>query len=283
MNVKLFSVFHRKFPLLRGSCVMPINGGRSICCEDTKDGQIDDLEWLEKNTISDATGDNISSRNREWCETTALYWIWKHLKEFGDLSHVGFIQYRRFFVLNDAWNSSTAEKDDVYIHILQKPNDIETGRAQKLVDFTDDGILRALSRYDVILPQPINLKDRGFFNLWEDYVYGINGVHISDLCIFNKVIKEKFPKFARPMDIYLGQPLMRAFQMFILPTSIFASYCEDLFAVLEAISPRIDVSLYNANGKRTMGYLAERFYGMWMNNFIPKDLSILECPTVFVK
>ena len=286
MRIKVFSVYHRKYPLLNMDCVVPINAGRQVSNQASKDGKVDvaELAWLEKNTISDAVGDNISDRNREWCEITALYWIWKHIKEFGDLSHVGFIQYRRFFVLNSAWDSTDAiKKDDVYMHIVQSHNDIETGYAQRLVDFTDTGILKALSKYDVILPKLLDLTKKGFHNQWEDWVYGINGVHISDLCLLDKIIKEKFPRFSQPFKEYLGQPLKRAFQMFILPTSVFLNYCNDLFSVLDAVSPLIDTALYNVNGKRTMGYLAEQFYGMWMNNYIPQDLLKLECPTVFVK
>ena len=285
MNVKIFSVYHRKFPLLDIDCVIPINAGRQVSYKASKDGKPDmpELSWLEKNTISDATGDNISHKNREWCEITALYWIWKHIKEFGDVSHIGFIHYKRFFVLNSAWHSADTRKDEVYMHILQSQRDVETGCAQRLVNFTDIGIRETLSKYDIVLPHLIDLSKRGFLNQWEDYVYAINGTHISDLCVLNKVIKDNFPKFAQPMDDYLGQPLKRAFQMFILPTPIFLSYCNDLFSVLDAVSPLVDVSLYNVNGKRTMGYLAEQFYGMWMNNFIPQGLSKLECPTVFVK
>ncbi len=43
--------------------------------------------------ITDAEGDNISAKNKQYCELTALYWIWKHTDE----RYVGLSHYRRRF------------------------------------------------------------------------------------------------------------------------------------------------------------------------------------------
>ena len=42
----------------------------------------------------DNVGDNISSRNANWCELTGIYWGWKNIK---DVDYIGVCHYRRYF------------------------------------------------------------------------------------------------------------------------------------------------------------------------------------------
>lgn len=64
--------------------------------------------------ICDDEGDNISAKNQEYCELTALYWIWKH-----DLSkYKGLCHYRRHFELDEIMLSKLSLSDiDVILTI----------------------------------------------------------------------------------------------------------------------------------------------------------------------
>lgn len=54
---------------------------------------------LKDTVLTDCKGNNISEKNRQYCELTALYWIWKHAEE--DI--VGLAHYRRHFLLPSDW------------------------------------------------------------------------------------------------------------------------------------------------------------------------------------
>jgi hypothetical protein len=54
---------------------------------------------LFEGILTDHTGDNISAQNRQFCELTALYWLWKHPRE----EVLGLAHYRRHFLLPKDW------------------------------------------------------------------------------------------------------------------------------------------------------------------------------------
>ncbi len=84
MNLCIYMATHKKQDKYDKHIITPIQVGSSLANDDLYE-------------LKDNTGNNISDKNKVYCELTALYWIWKN----SEYDYVGLCHYRRFFEIKE--------------------------------------------------------------------------------------------------------------------------------------------------------------------------------------
>lgn len=188
-----------------------------------------------KQGFSDNVGDNISYKNANYCELTALYWIWKNDDES---KYKGLCHYRRFFAKgyfsHDIGNYMV---DTDFINIF------------------NDGI-------DIILPE----KQYFVRSAEENY---LRCGYKKDLDITRNVLLEKYPEYLKEYDNVMNGNKSYLTNMFVAKKEIFDQYCNWLFDILFEVERRTDISSYSIQEARIFGYISERLLTVWIwhNNY----------------
>lgn len=226
-SVKIYIATHKKAKLPELKEYIPIQVGA------------DKKESL--GYIGDNTGENISSKNPNYCELTATYWIMKNDKS--DI--VGLSHYRRYFFKNKLSNS--------YENIIDK-----------------EDILNILKKYDIILPEKYNLRG----TVKKQYSKTHN---IEDLMKCKEIINKKCPEYSKSFDKVLRKRKIYTYNMFISNKKIFDDYYKWLFDILFEAEKYIDISNYDDYNKRVYGFLSERLFNVWIEKN-KRNLKIKEMP-----
>lgn len=202
-------------------------------------------EYRDERFLSEHVGDNIAYLNESINECTALYWIWKNTNS----AYVGLNHYRRYFYNDGIKNSSN------YLRI------------ETIEKLWRDG-------YDIILPQEIILPETVLENIQR-----IVGNELGNKArqIVKKVMEKYVPEYVDAFNDVVDGRVLLAKNMFITSRKILNSYCEWLFSFLIEATEKLDVSLYNSQEKRTMGFFAEIMWTVWL---LKQELKIFELPII---
>lgn len=182
--------------------------------------------------ITDSTGRNISSKNANYCELTALYWIVNNSPQEGI---VGLSHYRRYFSNNSVIPSSK--------FLLNE---------HKAVSLLDS--------HDIILPEKWVWTD---VTVSEQYCRAGIG-HISDLNTTRAVIADLDSGYLDAFDNVLCGHAISCFNMFVAKRKLINEYASWLFPILFEVEKRIDISAYDVQEARVFGYLSERLLNVWV-------------------
>lgn len=204
----------------------------------------------------DDTGDNISVKNRAYCELTAQYWAWKNI----DAAYYGFFHYRRYLYPDvDA----------------RRPYRIEREPTLSLLDKLGyQGFSELIQRYDLIVPKGENM----YLPAREHYA-GAPFHHRKDLELMEEIVRQRHPDMIPALERYFSNTVCYFGNIFIMKRQVFHDYCAWLFPILEEFDRRADQTGYSPQERRVDGYLAERLLGVYLT--AKQDgLRFLELPRV---
>ena len=222
---------HKPYELPQDACYLPVEVGAAL-----HDREIPGL-------TPDNTGDNISAKNKSYCELTGLYWAWKNL----DADYIGLVHYRRYFSNG---------------HILQ---------SKKARILSGEALRKELSKCDVLLPKPRH------YWIETNYSQYAHAHHAIDLDTTRVILAERHPDYLPAFDASMKRAVGHRFNMFVMRCDLLDAYCTWLFDVLFELEKRTDVSAYSDYDARVFGFVAERLLDVWIEtNHIPyAELPVL--------
>lgn len=247
-DIKILVCCHKPSPLPQSEYLLPIQVG-AACAQS-------DLGYQRDDRVLGKPCDNISQKNGNFCELTAIYWAWKNIKTvFPDLKYIGLNHYRRYFSFYDSdWrkNYIARPEQEISSYAINK---------EKLSEWLLEG--------NIILPREARLK----CSVAQAYEHA----HFStDLRSLHDVIRERNPDYLDAFnEVMLCRHSFFDCNMFIMPFDKFEDYCGWLFGILFELEKRIDISHYDAYQRRIFGFLSERLLTLWVlkNGYKKKTLN----------
>lgn len=230
MKTTMYIIAHKKFDCPKIEGYSPLHVG--------KEGK-KSIGYLEDNT-----GDNISSKNANYCELTGMYWIWKN---DNDSDVIGICHYRRYFT-----KAIISKKNKYYL----MQNDIK----------------KILEKYDVIVPKKEYYKENAFKQ------YCNNSGFEKDLNRVKQIIEKDHKEYIDAFNNVMNQNKMYQYNMIICSKEKYNDFCKWVFDILFKLEKEIDLTKgYNEYQKRIYGFLSERLINVWIekNKFKTKEVRVV--------
>lgn len=184
---------HADRPLQNAACLpeyaLPIQAGAD-CCD------------MKIAALTDNRGENISRKNANYSELTALYWIWKNklesdaVAEGDSRQYYGLAQYRRMFVLDN-----------------------------------DDMLRLADNDVDVALPYPLPYEP-------DIHAHHKRYLAEADWNTLLAILKEQQPEYAEAFTGILKQRYLYNYNVILARKNVLKEYCEWLFPILAEVEER---------------------------------------------
>lgn len=208
----------------------------------------------------DDTGDNISDKHDYINEFTVQYWAWKNY----DADYYGLCHYRRYLSFAD--HEFPTKQFQGFI----EEQKITWQAANKYRLDSPYKICSEVRKYDAVYCEPFaveNAPTRGskYKNYQASLVLHrrtlITEEHID---LLKTIIRENYPRYYAALLERLQSEEVIGFNLFVMRKELFFQMCEFEFGVIEQLLNKIDVTKYEGNSIRLVGYLGEILYGTYI-------------------
>jgi hypothetical protein len=275
MNIKIAVAHHKAGFVFKNNVFMPIQVGSAMANETL-------------NMQSDNIGDNISLLNPYYCELSALYWLWKNVK---DADYLGLCHYRRYF---------TYKKINIiafFFHhfffflakviALFKPGfnytkinqiNAEKGFGQLLIDFSKR-IDEDIENNNIVsfCTREITLSGRTIYQ----HLSMAIGLRAVDK--IQEIVGNLYPEYSNSLiDTLHGNSYCSA-NMIVFEKNIFNEYCSFVFSVLQKHHKQFVTSNeINQCYLRTSGYIAEILTDVYIKELKKRNINVRKLNILFL-
>lgn len=232
-KIHIYVSLHKDFYVADNKFFKPIQVGSALA------------EKRIEGVLHDDEGDNISEKNKSFCELTAQYWAWKN--DF-DADYYGFFHYRRYLSFNPV-------QLEHYNNIVEFEY-CDDEAVQKLM-LNEKIMENLISQYDAVYPKENFLEGGTVYEHWVQHLVK------SDLDLLMTIIMEKYPDFYEYAVEVMNSNVSVHCNMFIMKKEIFNAYSKWLFDILFEHEKRANYSNYTTEQLRTVGHLAERLCAIY--------------------
>ncbi|MEL6563916.1 MAG: DUF4422 domain-containing protein [Pseudomonadota bacterium] len=241
MTISIYSAYHAAAPLIQSRAIRPIHVGRARAARP--------LDPVLAPMLGDDSADNISKRNPEFCELTALYWAWKNDAE---AQWLGLMHYRRVF---DFTGTTAAAEGTRQAELFPGRFDVASWCAE-----TEDWLAESLNHFDLVVPPPHVMGHSVASNYTKRHAPG-------DWEATRAIIARDHPEYLTSFDYVATGPEILLGNMMLMRKPLANRYCAWLFDILfklEAVD--LDRSLYDPRQRRYLGFVAERLLTVFVHH-----------------
>lgn len=235
-------------------------------------------KW-SKDIIGDNTGDNISELRMNFNELTVQYWVWKNV----EADYYGLCHYRRYFALQNENDGHINEQNQIYLPFFTKRI------IEKYALDSEEKLKKLCQEYDLIIPKPADVKtikafgkqQNNVLELWQAYTgyfFDKGGIEL-----LLKTINKIKPQYYQCAIDYFKQDKHRGYNCYLMRKDLFFELCDFQFSVLFDMYKSIKDTDELKQYPRTLGYMGEILYGIYINTLLDQKIRQKEIRLVFTE